>query len=116
VVRLHHPQHQLARTGIYGATADLKRRLPDHNAGKSAHTAKLKPWALVWYLCSRTNTKRSNSRDTSNLTRVGRLPRSVFASLMSKSLPYSAACAIGIGSRASQSFMKFVSQARSITS
>ena len=27
-----------------GATADLKRRLPEHNAGKSAHTAKFKPW------------------------------------------------------------------------
>src|SRR3954454_20285090 len=32
-----------------GATADLKRRLPDHNAGKSTHTAKFKPWELVWY-------------------------------------------------------------------
>ena len=32
-----------------GATADLKRRLPEHNAGKSAHTAKFKPWELVWY-------------------------------------------------------------------
>ena len=32
-----------------GATADLKRRLPDHNAGKSAHTAKFEPWELVWY-------------------------------------------------------------------
>ena len=32
-----------------GATADLKRRLPEHNAGKSAHTAKYKPWELVWY-------------------------------------------------------------------
>ena len=32
-----------------GATEDLKRRLPDHNAGKSAHTAKFKPWELVWY-------------------------------------------------------------------
>jgi putative endonuclease len=27
----------------------LKRRLPEHNAGKSAHTAKFKPWELVWY-------------------------------------------------------------------
>ena len=27
-----------------GATADLKRRLPEHNAGKSAHTAKFKPY------------------------------------------------------------------------
>jgi putative endonuclease len=32
-----------------GATADLKRRLPEHNAGKSTHTAKFKPWQLVWY-------------------------------------------------------------------
>src|SRR4051794_18073765 len=33
----------------FGATADLKRRLSDHNAGKSAHTAKFKPWQLTWY-------------------------------------------------------------------
>ena len=32
-----------------GATADLKRRLPEHNAGKSTHTAKFKPWKLLWY-------------------------------------------------------------------
>jgi putative endonuclease len=32
-----------------GATADLKRRLQEHNAGKSAHTAKYTPWTLVWY-------------------------------------------------------------------
>jgi putative endonuclease len=32
-----------------GATADLKRRLSDHNVGKSAHTAKFKPWQLTWY-------------------------------------------------------------------
>jgi len=31
-----------------GATADLKRRLPEHNAGKSTHTAKFKPWELIW--------------------------------------------------------------------
>ncbi len=30
-----------------GATEDLKRRIPEHNAGKSAHTAKFKPWQLV---------------------------------------------------------------------
>ena len=33
-----------------GATADLKARLADHNAGKSAHTSKFKPWKLVTYL------------------------------------------------------------------
>ena len=32
-----------------GATFDLKQRLTDHNAGKSAHTAKFKPWELLWY-------------------------------------------------------------------
>jgi putative endonuclease len=32
-----------------GATADLKRRIADHNAGKSPHTAKYLPWELLWY-------------------------------------------------------------------
>jgi putative endonuclease len=32
-----------------GATADLKRRIPEHNSGKSTHTSKFKPWKLTWY-------------------------------------------------------------------
>src|ERR1700744_4074317 len=32
-----------------GASEDPKQRLADHNAGRSAHTAKFKPWKLVWY-------------------------------------------------------------------
>jgi putative endonuclease len=36
-----------------GATANLKHRIPDHNAGKSTHTAKFKPWELVWYCAFR---------------------------------------------------------------
>jgi len=32
-----------------GLTADLRQRLLDHNAGKSAHTSKFLPWELVWY-------------------------------------------------------------------
>jgi putative endonuclease len=32
-----------------GATADLKQRIADHNAGKSTHTVKFKPWQLAWY-------------------------------------------------------------------
>jgi len=32
-----------------GATADLKRRIADHNGGKSSHTAKFMPWQLLWY-------------------------------------------------------------------
>ncbi len=33
-----------------GASADLRQRLADHNAGKSTHTAKFKPWRLVTYI------------------------------------------------------------------
>ena len=32
-----------------GATANLKNRMADHNAGNSTHTAKFMPWALLWY-------------------------------------------------------------------
>jgi len=32
-----------------GATANLKNRMADHNAGRSPHTAKFMPWTLVWY-------------------------------------------------------------------
>jgi predicted GIY-YIG superfamily endonuclease len=30
-----------------GVAADLKRRLAEHNAGKSLHTSKFTPWRLV---------------------------------------------------------------------
>ena len=33
-----------------GFTTDLKRRFDDHNAGKSPHTSKSKPWRLVTYI------------------------------------------------------------------
>lgn len=33
-----------------GVTNDLKRRLSDHNAGRSKHTSKYVPWRLVTYL------------------------------------------------------------------
>ena len=39
------------RTRRYiGLTRDLRRRLQDHNAGNSLHTAKYKPWHVVTYL------------------------------------------------------------------
>ncbi|CAA7626212.1 GIY-YIG nuclease family protein [Magnetospirillum sp. UT-4] len=31
-------------------TSDLKRRLADHNSGKSSHTSKFAPWRLVTYV------------------------------------------------------------------
>ena len=33
-----------------GLSSDLKSRLAEHNAGKSIHTAKFKPWSLVTYI------------------------------------------------------------------
>ena len=33
-----------------GLTTDLKHRLRDHNAGKSTHTLKFRPWRLVTYI------------------------------------------------------------------
>ena len=33
-----------------GVTEDLKQRLADHNAGRSAHTAICRPWKLVVYV------------------------------------------------------------------
>jgi putative endonuclease len=33
-----------------GMASDLKRRLTDHNSGKSAHTSKFVSWKLVTYV------------------------------------------------------------------
>jgi len=33
-----------------GLTSDLRNRLVEHNAGKSAHTSKFVPWTLVTYI------------------------------------------------------------------
>jgi predicted GIY-YIG superfamily endonuclease len=33
-----------------GVTSDLKQRMLDHNAGKSSHTSKFRPWELVTYV------------------------------------------------------------------
>jgi len=33
-----------------GITSDLKQRLQEHNAGKSAHTSKSRPWKLKTYI------------------------------------------------------------------
>ena len=58
-----------------GATADLKRRLPKHNSGKSPHTAKFKPWKLVWYCAFPDKYKALASRDTSSPIPVAPSPR-----------------------------------------
>ena len=33
-----------------GMTCDLKARLLEHNAGKSPHTSKFKPWRIMTYV------------------------------------------------------------------
>ena len=40
-----------------GYSTDLKKRLADHNAGKSKHTAKFKPWEIVFYSAFSTKSK-----------------------------------------------------------
>jgi predicted GIY-YIG superfamily endonuclease len=38
------------RNRYVGMTSDLKRRVAEHNSGKSLHTAKFMPWRLVTYV------------------------------------------------------------------
>ena len=45
------------RERYVGVTADLKRRLLDHNTGKSGHTSKFRPWRLVTYIAFSHRTK-----------------------------------------------------------
>jgi putative endonuclease len=33
-----------------GSTSDLRKRLAEHNAGKSIHTNKFRPWNLAAYI------------------------------------------------------------------
>ena len=33
-----------------GSTSDLRKRLTEHNSGKSIHTNKFKPWILMAYV------------------------------------------------------------------
>jgi len=40
-----------------GSTENLPLRLEDHNAGRSAHTAKHRPWKLAWYCAFRNRSK-----------------------------------------------------------
>ena len=38
------------RQRYVGMTADLKASIIEHNAGKSSHTSKFRPWTLVTYI------------------------------------------------------------------
>ena len=51
---------QSSKSGIlyYGYTEDLKRRLKEHNEGRSQFTMGHIPWKLVWY-CSFANKQKA---------------------------------------------------------
>lgn len=34
----------------FGITSDLRKRLTEHNAGRSPHTAKFRPWRIETYV------------------------------------------------------------------
>ena len=40
-----------------GSTSDLKRRLSEHNSGKSIHTNKFSPWKIKNYIAFETQDK-----------------------------------------------------------
>jgi len=40
----------VANQRYVGITSNLRKRLSDHNAGKSPHTSKYTPWKLVTYV------------------------------------------------------------------
>lgn len=43
-------QSTIKKDRIYsGSTNDIKRRVLEHNAGKSKYTQKYRPWELVYY-------------------------------------------------------------------
>jgi predicted GIY-YIG superfamily endonuclease len=39
-----------ARKRYVGITTNVEQRLREHNAGKSPHTSKFKPWKLITYV------------------------------------------------------------------
>ena len=50
-----------------GMTTDLKERLREHNAGKSSHTSKFKPWKLATYIHLLIEPRQKLSNAISNL-------------------------------------------------
>ncbi len=51
-----------------GLTADLKARLADHNAGRSAHTRAARPWHVVVYVAF---AEEHRARDFERYLKVG---------------------------------------------
>ena len=56
-----------------GQTTDLKQRFAEHNAGKSPHTSKFRPWRLVTYVAFSDQAKGNGFRTPSQVRVRSRL-------------------------------------------
>lgn len=65
-----------------GLTTDLKRRLQEHNDGKSYHTSKFKPWRLVTYVAFSDRAKAESLNDISNQDQVTPSPANDYGRAM----------------------------------
>ena len=53
-----------------GMTTDLKERLQEHNAGKSSHSSKFKPWKMTTYIAFTVERRQKLSNVISNPVRA----------------------------------------------
>lgn len=58
VYLLHSEAHEGQR--YVGVTSDLRKRLAEHNVGRSPHTSKYAPWRLVTYVAFSDEQKAEN--------------------------------------------------------
>jgi len=61
-----------------GLTSNTERRLKEHNAGKSYHTAKSRPWSLVLSICFETIPRHLVSKNISRQAQGGLSLRDTF--------------------------------------
>jgi putative endonuclease len=61
-----------------GLTSDLRKRLAEHNAGKSRHTSKFVPWKLVTYVAFSDRLQAESIERYIKPVRVTRLPTDDF--------------------------------------
>ncbi|WP_366664143.1 GIY-YIG nuclease family protein [Mesorhizobium sp.] len=61
-----------------GITSDLKRRIADHNAGKSSQTSKFLPWRIVTYVAFSSRAKATSFERYLNRDPDTRSPANAF--------------------------------------
>lgn len=63
---------EIAEKSYTGSTDDLKRRLDEHNSGKSTYTSRYKPWKII-YTENFPTILEARSREKYLKTRAGRM-------------------------------------------